>query len=238
MSAFQFESIGSELKVLLSNNNGFNELFRELFQSYSCLNIKLKKLNKSIIKSMKNISIKFTAALSLLSFLILSGPVIGGQNLSLHDFKVTDIYGDTFDLSQLKGKKVLVVNTASECGLTPQYEALEKLYRTYKDEGFMVVGFPANNFMNQEPGTNQEIITFCEENYGVSFPMMSKISVKGDDIHPLYKWLTSKSQNGVMDSEVSWNFQKYLLDEDGQLVKYFPPRHDPLSEEITGWITH
>lgn len=155
---------------------------------------------------------------------------------SLHDFTVKDIYGDSFDMSQLQGKKVMVVNTASKCGLTPQYESLEKLYRTYADQNFVIIGFPANNFMNQEPGTNAEIAAFCEENYGVTFPMMSKISVKGEDMHPLYRWLTSKDQNGVLDSEVSWNFQKYLINEKGHLVRYHSPRHDPLSEDIISWI--
>jgi glutathione peroxidase len=155
---------------------------------------------------------------------------------TLYDFTVNDIYGDEFKLSDLKGKKVMIVNTASKCGLTPQYEGLEKLYKEYADDNFVIIGFPANNFRNQEPGTEEEIITFCQENYGVTFPMMSKISVKGDDIHPLYQWLTQKDQNGIMDSEVSWNFQKYLINEQGQLVQYFEPRKDPLSEEIVAWI--
>ncbi len=155
----------------------------------------------------------------------------------LHDFVAEDIYGDEFDLSQFRGKKVLVVNTASRCGLTPQYEELEQLYREFSDYGFTVIGFPANNFMNQEPGTNEDIITFCEENYGVTFPMMSKISVKGDDISPIYRWLTDKKLNGRMDSEVGWNFQKYLIDEEGRLIDMVPPRESPLSERITSWIT-
>ncbi len=154
----------------------------------------------------------------------------------LHDFVADDIYGDEFDFSRLEGKKVMVVNTASLCGLTPQYEELEKLYREYSHYGFTVIGFPANNFMNQEPGTNEEIITFCEENFGVSFPMMSKISVRGEDISPVYRWLTQKDLNGRMDSEVSWNFQKYLIDENGKLVDVIPPRESPLSERITDWI--
>lgn len=154
----------------------------------------------------------------------------------LHDFAVEDIYGDPFDLSSLKGQKVMVVNTASKCGLTPQYEALEQLYQEYAAYGFVVIGFPANNFMNQEPGTNEEIITFCEENFGVSFPMMSKISVRGDDMAPLYEWLTKKENNGMMDAQVSWNFQKFLIDEEGRLVDMIPPREDPLSERVTNWI--
>ncbi len=167
---------------------------------------------------------------------IFSGSLMAANPKSLHDFTVTDIYGDEFNLSELKGKKVMIVNTASKCGLTPQYKSLEQLYKDNADNNFVIIGFPANNFMNQEPGTEEEIITFCEVNYGVTFPMMSKISVKGDDMHPLYQWLTQKDQNGVMDSEVSWNFQKYLVNEEGQLVQVFKPRQDPLSDEIVAWI--
>mgnify|MGYP006283893345 CR=1 FL=1 len=158
------------------------------------------------------------------------------QTKTFHDFTVKDIDGLEYDLSQLEGKKVMVVNTASKCGLTPQYEELQSLYENYKDDNFVIIGFPANNFMNQEPGSNDEIKEFCSSNYGVSFPMMSKISVKGDDIHPLYAWLTEKSNNGVEDSKVKWNFQKYLIDEDGKLVKYFSPRTSPKDEEIIAWI--
>ncbi len=130
---------------------------------------------------------------------------------NLHQFKVKTLADDDFDFSSLKGKKVMVVNTASKCGLTPQYKDLQALYDTYKDENFVIVGFPANNFMSQEPGTNKEISAFCTENYGVTFPMMSKISVKGDDMHPVYQFLTQKVKNGVEDSKVAWNFQKYLI---------------------------
>ncbi|MEY4604413.1 MAG: hypothetical protein RIT43_1705 [Bacteroidota bacterium] len=131
----------------------------------------------------------------------------------------------------------MVVNTASKCGLTPQYEQLEELYQKYKDSNFVIIGFPANNFMAQEPGTNEEIAEFCQKNYGVSFPMMSKISVKGDDMHEVYKFLTSKSLNGVEDSEVKWNFQKYLLNEEGQLEKVIGPRTLPNDPEVIKWIT-
>jgi glutathione peroxidase len=163
--------------------------------------------------------------------------VASAQKKTLHDFVVEDIYGDRFDLSSLKGKKVMIVNTASRCGLTPQFAALENLYKTYSDRNFVIIGFPANNFMNQEPGSNDEIIAFCEENYGVSFPMMSKISVKGEDQHPLYRWLTKQSENGKMDSDVAWNFQKYLVDENGNLVSFLSPRQDPMSDEVIDWIT-
>jgi len=155
---------------------------------------------------------------------------------SFYDFKVNDINGKDFNLSSLKGKKVLVVNTASKCGLTPQYKQLQELFLKYGGEKFTIIGFPANNFMKQEPGTNDEIEEFCEKNYGVTFQMMSKISVKGDDIDPLYKWLTSKSENGVMDSEIKWNFQKYLIDENGHLVDVIDPRVKPDDEKILSWI--
>lgn len=173
----------------------------------------------------------FTVILAL-AFMVTG---VSGQK-NFYDFTVTDINGEEFALSQLKGKKVLVVNTASKCGLTPQYEDLEKLYNEYKEMGLVIVGFPANNFMNQEPGTNEEIAEFCEKNYGVSFPMMSKISVKGEDMHPLYKWLTSKDLNGKMDSDVKWNFQKYMINEKGELVGMVPPRDKPYSEEILAWL--
>ena len=130
----------------------------------------------------------------------------------------------------------MVVNTASKCGLTPQYKHLQSLYEQFGGEKFVIVGFPANNFMKQEPGTNEEIAEFCEKNNGVTFPMMEKISVKGDDMHPLYHWLTEKSKNGVMDSEVGWNFQKYLVDEKGQLVKMVEPKTKPDDEQIVSWV--
>lgn len=154
-----------------------------------------------------------------------------------YSFKVKAIDGTEFDLATLKGKKVMVVNTASKCGLTPQYEELEELYKTYGGSGdFVIIGFPANNFMNQEPGSDEEIQEFCTANYSVTFPMMSKISVKGKDIHPLYKWLTEKNLNGVRDSEVTWNFQKFLIDEQGRLADVIPPREKPLSDKVLNWI--
>lgn len=158
------------------------------------------------------------------------------DNTSIYQFTVEDISGDDFSLSDLKGKKVMIVNTASKCGLTPQYEQLEILYNTYKDQNFVIVGFPANNFGNQEPGSNEEIAQFCQANYGVSFPMMSKISVKGDDMHPLYQFLTQKEKNGLEDSEVAWNFQKYLIDSNGHLAKVISPRTLPTDESVVNWI--
>ncbi|WP_430815573.1 glutathione peroxidase [Carboxylicivirga sp. RSCT41] len=156
---------------------------------------------------------------------------------SFYDFEVTTIEGEAFDLSELKGKKVMVVNVASKCGLTPQYEQLQKVYELYGGDGFTIIGFPANNFMKQEPGTDEEIATFCEKNYGVTFLMMSKISVKGDDIHPLYKWLTTGSLNNFEDSKVKWNFQKYLINEKGEIVKVISPKTKPDDKEIIDWIT-
>ena len=171
-----------------------------------------------------------------LAFLI-TGTVANAQKVNFHSFKTKTIDGKPFDLASLKGKKVLVVNTASKCGLTPQYKDLQDLYLKYGGDKFVIIGFPANNFMSQEPGTNSEIKQFCTEKYDVTFPMMEKISVKGDDIDPIYKWLTSKSQNGKMDAEVSWNFQKFMIDEQGNLVDMVPPRTKPNDEKIVNWIT-
>ncbi|MBP6286266.1 MAG: glutathione peroxidase [Ferruginibacter sp.] len=151
---------------------------------------------------------------------------------SIYDFKVEALDGGTIDFAGFKGKKILIVNTASKCGYTPQYEGLEQLYEKYKDK-LVIVGFPANNFGGQEPGTNTEIKEFCKKNYGVTFPMAAKISVKGDDIAPIYKWLCNKSENGVLDAEIKWNFGKFLLDEKGNLLNYFGTKVTPMSEEIT-----
>jgi glutathione peroxidase len=158
------------------------------------------------------------------------------QKSGFYDFKVKTLEGTDFDFSTLKGKKVMIVNTASKCGNTPQYKDLEEMYEKYGDN-LVILGFPANNFLNQEPGSASEIRKFCTDNYGVTFPMMEKISVKGDDMHPLYRWLTSKEKNGVMDSEVKWNFQKYLIDENGKLVDVVNPTDKVTSEKVTAWIS-
>ena len=155
---------------------------------------------------------------------------------SIHQFTVTDIDGNKFDFSTLKGKKIMVVNTASRCGLTPQYEKLEELYSKYKSKGFIIVGFPSNDFLMQEPGSNEDISKFCKKNYGVSFPMMSKISVNGKKINPVYKFLTKKKLNGLKDNKVEWNFQKYLLDEKGHLVRVVAPSTQPNDQSIIDWI--
>ena len=158
------------------------------------------------------------------------------QTQNIYQFNIKDLNGKDFNFSDLKGKKVLFVNTASKCGLTPQYKGLQKIYDTYKGTDFTIIGFPANNFGQQEPGSNKEIASFCELNYGVTFPMMSKISVKGDDMHPIYQFLTQKSKNGLQDSEVAWNFQKYLINEKGELEKVISPKVAPTDSEIINWI--
>lgn len=168
--------------------------------------------------------------------MLLAGTAANAQTKSFYDFTVKTIDGADYPLSQLKGKKVLVVNTASKCGFTKQYADLEKLYETYGGPNFIIIGFPANNFLSQEPGSNAQIKEFCTKNYGVTFPMMAKISVKGKDIAPLYKWLTSKSENGVMDADVSWNFQKFMIDENGKLVGFAEPKDVPFSDKIVSWI--
>ena len=155
---------------------------------------------------------------------------------TIYQFTVTDLNGAEFNFSTLKGKKIMIVNTASECGLTPQYKDLEAIYEKYKDKNFVIVGFPANNFGSQEPGTDKEIATFCEKNYRVTFPMMSKISVKGKDMNGVYQFLTQKIKNGLEDSEVQWNFQKYLINEKGELEKVISPRTLPTDESVIKWI--
>jgi glutathione peroxidase len=177
-----------------------------------------------------------TNKLSLL-FLLMTITMTGfAQTSGLYDFKVKTLEGGDFDFSTLKGKKVMIVNTASKCGFTPQYKDLEEVYEKYQGD-FVIIGFPANNFASQEPGTAAEIRKFCTDNYGVKFPMMAKISVKGNDMAPIYKWLTSKEKNGVMDSEVKWNFQKYLIDENGKLVDVIYSKDKPTSDKVIAWIS-
>ncbi|NOZ34119.1 MAG: glutathione peroxidase [Chlorobi bacterium] len=155
---------------------------------------------------------------------------INAQNF--YALKAETIDGKPFSFEQLKGKKVMIVNTASKCGYTPQYSDLEKLYEAYKDSNFVIIGFPANDFLKQEPGTNEEIKSFCTLNYGVTFPMMAKIHVKGKNIHPVYQWLTQKDKNGVLDSKIKWNFQKYIIDENGNLLNVFYSKTKPFDKSI------
>jgi glutathione peroxidase len=171
----------------------------------------------------------------MIRFLFFFAPHNADIPTTIYDFKVPALTGGTIDFAQFKGKKILVVNTASECGNTPQYAELEAVYEKYKDK-LVIVGFPANDFGAQEPGTDKEIARFCKEKYSVKFPMASKITVKGDAKAPIYVWLTDKKYNGLKDSEVKWNFQKYLLNEQGQLVAVFAPGMKPTNPEIISAI--
>jgi glutathione peroxidase len=150
---------------------------------------------------------------------------------SIHNFKVKSIDGKQIDFASFKGKKILVVNTASKCGYTPQYEGLEKVYEQYKDK-LVIIGFPCNQFGGQEPGTNEEIVSFCKKNYGVTFPLADKIDVKGENTAAIYQWLTQKAKNGVLDASISWNFNKFLLDENGKMIAYYPSNVKPDSDQI------
>jgi glutathione peroxidase len=154
---------------------------------------------------------------------------------SIHSFNVKSIDGSSINLAKFKGKKILIVNTASECGYTPQYEALEKVYKQYKDK-LVIIGFPCNQFGGQEPGSNEEIVAFCKKNYGVTFPLADKIDVKGDNTAPIYKWLTQKEKNGVLDASIAWNFNKFLIDENGKMIAYFPSNVKPDSETILSYL--
>ena len=152
---------------------------------------------------------------------------------SIHDFSVKNIDGQEVKLSSYKGKVALVVNVASKCGYTPQYDGLQAIYTKYKDKGLVVLGFPANNFMGQEPGTNEEIKTFCQTKFNVSFPLFAKISVKGDDMHPLYQFLTSKETNPDFAGNITWNFNKFLVDQNGKVIARFETKEKPEGEIIT-----
>lgn len=184
----------------------------------------------------KKIQMRLT--LIILAFMMTS-PTAFSQDKSdntIFQFTVKNIEGVDFDFSSLKGKKIMIVNTASKCGLTPQYKKLQALYDKYGNDDFIIVGFPANNFLRQEPGSDEEIAAFCESNYGVTFPMMSKISVKGKDMHPVYEFLTQEVKNGVVNSSVSWNFQKYLINPDGRLARVVSPRTQPDDPSVISWI--
>jgi glutathione peroxidase len=158
--------------------------------------------------------------------------VAAPSSMTIYDFKMKNIDGKEVSLSDYKGKVVLIVNVASLCGNTPQYKDIEAMYEKYKDKGLVVLGFPANNFMGQEPGTDEKIKTFCTTQYHVTFPMFSKISVKGSDMHPLYKYLTSKSENGVIDAPIKWNFQKFIIGKDGKVITSIPPKTSVNEPEV------
>ena len=172
----------------------------------------------------KTLCMKKFVFILIYNFIALS---ITAQEQSFYNLSAITIDGEEFEFCELEGKKVMIVNTASNCSFTRQYEKLQNLYEQYGENNFTIIGFPANNFLNKEPGTDEEIKGFCTNTYGVTFLMMSKISVKGKDIHPVYQWLTDKEQNGVMNTSVTWNFQKYLIDENGQLADKFGPTVAP-----------
>ena len=171
---------------------------------------------------------------TLLSILLMA-TVFTTNAQSIHSFTVKSIDGKNLNLASFKGKKILIVNTASKCGYTPQYEGLEKVYEQYKDK-LVILGFPCNQFGGQEPGTNEEIVEFCKKNYGVSFPLADKIDVKGSNIAPIYQWLTTKSKNGILDASISWNFNKFLIDENGKMIAYFPSNVKPDSDAILSYL--
>lgn len=165
-----------------------------------------------------------------------STPLIPLNNtISFYELSIEGLLGDQLNMADFEGKYVLCVNVASKCGFTPQYKPLQQLYDQYQDK-LVVIGFPCNQFLGQEPGEAAEIANFCEKNYGVSFPITEKISVKGKAQHPIYKWLTNKEQNGVSDAKVSWNFNKFLISPKGEWLAHFPSKVDPLSDEIVGYL--
>ena len=190
---------------------------------------------------------KFFAVLSVLAVMIGSAIYFlssvetesqnaAGKNKTVYNFTMKDIDGNDVKLKQYKGKVLLIVNTASKCGYTPQYEGLETIYEKYEDQGLTILGFPANNFGGQEPGKNEEIKEFCESKYKVTFPMFAKISVKGDDQDPLYQYLTDKDLNPKFGGEISWNFNKFLIDRKGNIVARFTSKDTPESEQVTSAI--
>lgn len=156
---------------------------------------------------------------------------------SIYDFKIKALDGSTIDFSQYKGKKILIVNTASKCGFTPQYDGLEKLYESHKDN-LVIVGFPSDNFANQEYHDNDSISSFCKKNFGVTFPLTTRVDVKGPNATPVYKYLCNKSENGILDAEISWNFNKFIIDENGHLLKHFDSKVTPDSQELLNYINH
>jgi glutathione peroxidase len=169
--------------------------------------------------------------MKIIATLFMITSAIFANSQSIHNFQVKGIDGKQINFASFSGKKILVVNTASKCGYTPQYEALEKVYELYKNK-LVIIGFPCNQFGEQEPGTNEEIVSFCKKNYGVTFPLADKIDVKGENIAPIYQWLTQKSKNGVLNATITWNFNKFLLDENGKMIAYYPSGTTPDSQEI------
>jgi glutathione peroxidase len=167
--------------------------------------------------------------------LLTTAPIMA-QHKTLYDFSARTIDGHDFDFSSLKGKKVMIVNTASECALTSQYNKLQELYEEYGGDDFEILAFPSNDFGNQEPGSNEQIKEFCISKYNVSFTIMEKTSIKGNDMHPIFRWLTSSEENGILDGRVTWNFQKFLIDENGQPTDFLPPVKGPYNRRIIEWL--
>jgi glutathione peroxidase len=205
--------------------------------------VKLSEEHPSIARRIIPMSLHFPGlgegSVLLLSFLVgmaFVSPTAVAAEKSIYEFTMKDINGKDVPLGAYKGKVILLVNVASQCGNTPQYKDLEALYLKYRARGFVVLGFPANNFGEQEPGTDAEIKKFCTSTYNVTFPMFSKISVKGDDQHPLYRLLTSKDTDPEFAGDVKWNFQKYLISRDGKIIARFAPKLNPMSEEVTTTI--
>lgn len=182
------------------------------------------------------ISFTLKRHINLILILILLGGVAMLEAKSIYEFKLNSIDGKEVKLESYKGKVILIVNTASKCGFTKQYDGLQELYKLYEKDGFVILGFPANNFMHQEPGNNQEIQNFCRINYGVTFPMFGKISVAGKDIHPLYKYLTDKKTNPKFGGKISWNFNKFLISKDGRIINRFGSTTTPLDKNVIAAI--
>ncbi len=178
---------------------------------------------------------KYHVCFGLLFFMMITVNSAAGQQHTFYDLSARTIDGDTLYFSVFRGKKVLVVNTASECMLTPQYKKLQQLYEEYGGDDFEIIAFPCNDFGNREPGTNQEIRKFCNQ-YGISFTLMEKISVKGEEQHPVYRWLTESSENGTLDAKVMWNFQKFLIDTTGHVIDYVGPPGSPYNNRIIEWL--
>jgi glutathione peroxidase len=174
--------------------------------------------------------------LNLLIVVLIFSVQIMGQKKTLYDFEATTIDGDVYDFSSLRGKKVLIVNIATECSLAPQLKKLQELYEEYGGDNFEIIAFPSNDFGKQEPGDNNKIKEVCSTKYGITFPIMEKITIKGDNPHPIYKWLTSSEENGTLDSKVTWNYQKFLVDENGEVVDSFSPISSPKNNRIIEWL--
>jgi glutathione peroxidase len=177
-----------------------------------------------------------TKVLMILFFAAITVSSFAQSAKSFYDYKMTDINGNTFDMSELKGKKVLLVNTATQCGYTSQFKDMESLYEKYKDKNFVIVAVPSDDFGDKEPGSNEEIKKYVDEHFGATFPIMAKTSVKGENEEPLYKWLTHKDLNGVMDTKVAWNYQKYMIDENGKLVGVVEAKESPYTDEVMEWL--